>query len=55
VLGLIFILVILFARAGIVGSAAKLVARARRRGTPRPPDDRGSPKGTPVPAGNHTE
>lgn len=38
VLGLIFILTILFARAGLVGSAAKLLRR-RRRGGPGGPDD----------------
>lgn len=43
VLGLIFILVILFARAGIAGSARKLINRLRRRHTPAPPGDRGSP------------
>ena len=55
VLGLIFILVILFARAGIVGSAAKLFGRARRPEPLRPPDDQDTPKGTPVPAGNRME
>lgn len=34
VLGLIFILTILFARAGLVGSVAKAVSRARRKGAP---------------------
>lgn len=56
VLGLIFILVILFARAGIVGSAAKLLDRVRRPASPQsPPDDRGSPRGTPVSSGSHIE
>lgn len=52
-LGLIFILVILFARAGIAGSVRKLVRHLRRtRGAARPrdPDD---PEGTPVPASTH--
>lgn len=40
VLGLIFILTILFARAGLVGSAAKLLRRRRRDGASgRDPDD----------------
>lgn len=42
VLGLIFILVILFARAGIAGSTRKLVNRLRRRTPPAPPGDRGA-------------
>ncbi len=53
-LGAIFIIVILFARAGLVGTIAKLVNRVRRHravGT----GDGGDPKAdTPVPAGNHT-
>ncbi len=40
VLGLIFVLAILFARSGLVGSAAKLVKRLRDRSSPgRPPAD----------------
>ena len=62
VLGLIFILVILFARAGIVGSAGKLIQRIKRRPTrntepPSPPDPPGDlvhPSGTPVSERNHT-
>jgi branched-chain amino acid transport system permease protein len=65
VLGLIFILVILFARAGIVGSAAKLFRRLPRRGTGRtdppdpparrePPGELVSPSGTAVSERNHT-
>lgn len=48
VLGLVFILVILFARAGIAGSIRKLVNRLRRRSTPAPPGDRGSPPDVPA-------
>ncbi|MDN3496257.1 branched-chain amino acid ABC transporter permease [Planococcus sp. APC 4015] len=48
VLGLIFILVILFARAGIAGSARKLVNRIRRRSTSAPPHDGDSPPDAPV-------
>ena len=44
ILGLIFILVILFAREGIMGSAAKLVRRMQR-GQPSPPDDTAPPLG----------
>jgi len=53
ILGLIFILVILFARAGIVGSIAKLAAKLTRRSTSRSPGG-GSPPGTPVSDRNHT-
>ena len=53
VLGLIFILVILFARAGIAGSAAKLIARLRRRTAQRPPGGRGSPVSEAVSERNH--
>lgn len=55
VLGLIFILVILFARAGIAGSARKLVNRLRTRHTPAPPGDRGSPTDAPVSAAPPTQ
>lgn len=53
VLGLIFILVILFARAGIAGSAGKLVARLRRRSDNQPPGGRGSPGSEAVSERNH--
>lgn len=53
-LGLIFILVILFARAGIAGSVPKLVAKLRGRApTSSPPGDRSSTEGTTVPDSNH--
>jgi branched-chain amino acid transport system permease protein len=62
VLGLIFILVILFARAGIVGSAWKLIERFRRRsatpqppGPPQSPTDLAQPSGAPVSERNHTQ
>jgi branched-chain amino acid transport system permease protein len=42
-LGLIFILVILFARAGIVGSIEKLIRRMRRRRQGRTPDEPAPP------------
>jgi branched-chain amino acid transport system permease protein len=62
VLGLIFILVILFARAGIVGSAWKLIERISRRRSrntdpPGPPDTPAGlapPSGAPVSERNHT-
>ncbi len=58
VLGLIFILVILFARAGIVGSFNKLIGRVKRRatGTPSPPAEAElvTPSGAPVSERNHT-
>jgi branched-chain amino acid transport system permease protein len=60
VLGLIFILVILFARAGIVGSIGKLIAALKRRSSspPEPPEsptgDLVSPSGAPVSERNHT-
>ncbi|MGP3534358.1 branched-chain amino acid ABC transporter permease [Microbacterium sp. RD1] len=47
VLGLIFILVILFARAGIAGSARKLINRIRRRRSRSEAGDGGSPPGHP--------
>ncbi len=52
ILGLIFILVILFARAGIAGSVRKLVNRWRRRSA-APSGDRDSPPGD-VPPENAT-
>lgn len=52
VLGLIFIFVILFARAGIAGSIRKLITRLRRRN--RPPEHRGSPTDTEASVSNHT-
>jgi branched-chain amino acid transport system permease protein len=55
VLGLIFILVILFARAGIAGSTRKLVNRLRRHPPSAPPGDGGPP---PEPRGSdasHTQ
>ena len=55
VLGLIFIFVILFARAGIAGSVGKWIARARRRADNRPPGGRGSPVGVAVSESNHSE
>src|SRR5690606_11284408 len=61
VLGLIFILVILFARAGIVGSAGKLIKRMRRASgstqTPAPPwkqHDLSPSSGEPMSERNHT-
>jgi branched-chain amino acid transport system permease protein len=62
VLGLIFILVILFARAGIVGSAGKLIMRIKRRAPsvpetseqPPSPGDSVSQSGTLVSERNHT-
>jgi len=49
VLGLIFVLAILFARSGLVGSATKLINRLRgRRGTSPPPDDVAPRSGAPV-------
>lgn len=52
-LGLIFILVILFARAGIAGSARKLFRRLRARSKAASPPDRDAPGGTSVPDGDH--
>lgn len=49
ILGLIFILVILFARAGIAGSARKLINRWRRRRSSPDSGDRGAPPGHIVP------
>ena len=62
VLGLIFILVILFARAGIVGSIGKLIGRLGRGspgkpeppGPPAAPGDLVHPSGAPVSERNHT-
>ena len=62
VLGLIFILVILFARAGIVGSIGKLIAALKRRSSsppeppesPEPPGELVSTSGAPVSERNHT-
>ena len=51
-LGVIFILVILFARAGIVGSIQKLFRRLRSRTSSGPPGDHDPDQGTPE--GNHT-
>jgi branched-chain amino acid transport system permease protein len=45
ILGLIFILVILFARAGIAGSVRKLINRWRRRRSTPDSGDRGAPPG----------
>ncbi len=53
VLGLIFILVILFARAGIAGSIGKLVAALRIRSASKPPSEDGAPPGG-VPEGDTT-
>lgn len=64
VLGLVFIFVILFARAGLVGSVKKLIQRLGRRGADPPgnregpdplevPVDLVSPSGTPVSERNH--
>ncbi|MGV9194595.1 branched-chain amino acid ABC transporter permease [Microbacterium sp. MC2] len=50
ILGLIFILVILFARAGIAGSTRKLFRRLRARASSALPPDR-EPPGTAVPDG----
>lgn len=54
ILGLIFILVILFARAGIVGSIEKLVRRIRGRSS-GPPGDPPSPLETPLSERSTTE
>jgi branched-chain amino acid transport system permease protein len=51
-LGLIFIFVILFARAGIAGSFNKALKRFSNSSPPSPPSDRGSAD-TSVSAGNH--
>lgn len=51
ILGLIFIFVILFARAGIAGSTRKLFRRLRARSKSAPPPERGAPDGTSVPDG----
>lgn len=54
-LGLIFILVILFARAGIAGSVPKLLNRLRGlRSSTGKTGDRSSPEGAPGPSSNHT-
>ncbi|HWR85164.1 MAG TPA: branched-chain amino acid ABC transporter permease [Rhodoglobus sp.] len=53
VLGLIFILVILFARAGIAGSAGKLLRRLRGNGGARTPGGRGSSASEAVSERNH--
>ena len=52
ILGLIFIFVILFARAGIVGSINKFLARRGQEKPVDPPGDRGSVDAT-ASAGNH--
>ncbi len=49
ILGLIFILVILFARAGIAGSARKLINRWRRRRAAPDTDEGDAPPGRTVP------
>jgi branched-chain amino acid transport system permease protein len=54
VLGLVFILVILFARAGIVGSLLKLFRRIRRRGTAAPPGTPDPPHSSATRDSNHT-
>jgi len=54
VLGLVFILVILFARAGIVGSLLKLFRRIRRRGTAAPPGTQDAHDATATRDSNHT-
>lgn len=51
ILGLIFIFVILFARAGIAGSARKLFRRLRTRSKRASAPDGGAPGGTSVPDG----
>lgn len=53
-LGLVFIFVILFARAGIVGSIEKLFRRDTSAGPPGSPSDRGAAD-APVSAGNHNK
>ena len=53
VLGLIFILVILFARAGIAGSARNLFARRRGRSPSTASSDRSSTKGATASDSNH--
>jgi branched-chain amino acid transport system permease protein len=53
-LGLIFIFVILFARAGIVGSLEKVLRRRKSSGPPSPPSNRGSTDAV-APVGNHKE
>jgi branched-chain amino acid transport system permease protein len=53
VLGLIFIVVILFARAGIAGSAGKLIARLRRDRERDHPGGRGSTPSEAVSERNH--
>lgn len=56
VLGLIFILVILFARAGIAGSTRKLVRRLRRRSSSSaPPGGGGPPPEPPGSDASHTQ
>lgn len=54
ILGLIFILVILFARAGIVGSTQKLIRRIRRRRSGAPPGDTDLHQETAIPDGELT-
>src|SRR5690606_31416100 len=51
VLGLIFIFVILFARAGIAGSVRRLVRRIRERARADLPADAGTAEDIPVPSG----
>jgi branched-chain amino acid transport system permease protein len=51
ILGLIFIFVILFARAGIAGSARKLFRRLRARSKSASPPERDDPDGATVPDG----
>lgn len=53
VLGLIFILVILFARAGIAGSIGKLIRRLRRDEPPSSSPGEDGPQGTDVPGTTH--
>jgi branched-chain amino acid transport system permease protein len=53
-LGVVFIIVILVARAGLVGSIAKLVRRILRRRAAGTAGGRTPEDGTPVPTGNHS-
>ncbi|CAN5143527.1 branched-chain amino acid ABC transporter permease [soil metagenome] len=53
-LGVVFIIVILVARAGLVGSITKLVRRILRRRATSAAGGRTPEDGTPVPTGNHS-